>query len=151
MPVRQLFHHIGEAYETKKMDFSNVTLANNNANLKIRFRFNGVSMFEDAGKKVFLNSIAIEGVDTALSNDDFNSTVKNLNIYPNPVTNQLQVFAGQIIENVRIFNIFGQLVYSSKAINSESLTVNMSDFSSGLYLVQVSSGNSSSTKKIIKK
>jgi hypothetical protein len=140
---------ISADYALKTFDLTNVTLANNNASLRLRLRFNGFDMSADDGKKVFINNIALEGVDTPLSVEE-ETFIKGLKVFPNPTDDFLKVQAGQMMEQVSLYNIFGQEVYSKRA-NTENLTIDMSNLSSGMYLLRIFTGNSSTSKKIIKK
>jgi len=70
-------------------------------------------------------------------------------VYPNPVTNQLTIqIAGQASNNgVKIFDMVGRIVYSG-FISQNKTIVSTSDFSSGVYFVQVLSANGD--KEIVK-
>lgn len=72
-----------------------------------------------------------------------------LNLYPNPVANNLYLSSSdQKIENVAIYNLTGALV---KTISNEVKSIDVSDLTSGNYLVKVTTDNGSFTQKIIKK
>jgi hypothetical protein len=135
-------------YQKKEIDFSNVSLADNNPSFKVRIRFNGANMFADEGKAVLLNNIAVEGIETALSTETFD-TIQDLKVFPNPTNNQIKIQASQVVDSVSIYNIFGKLVYKD-AVNSSNLLIDMSTLSSGVYLLKVSSDNKIVNRKIIK-
>lgn len=86
-------------------------------------------------------------VDTALSNNDF--TNSNLNYYPNPVKNVLNLSDSKAISEVKIFNLLGQEVIS-KIVNSNEVTIDMSSLSSGNYIAKVTSGDDIKVLKIVK-
>lgn len=137
------------AFDLKEFDFTNVALANNNANFKVRIRFDGTNMTADEGKRVMLNNIAINGIDTAvLSADDF--VLNRLSVYPNPTTDNLKIVSEKPINQVAIYNLFGQLLFTKK-YDSANVTIDLSQYARGMYLVKISSENSSIIKKIIKK
>ncbi|UAM97301.1 lamin tail domain-containing protein [Polaribacter litorisediminis] len=136
-------------YEKKEIDFSNVALANNNPNFKVRIRFGGANMTADDGKVVLLNNIAVEGIETALSTETFDA-MQDLKVFPNPTNDQIKIHASQVIDAVSIYNVFGKLVYRD-ATDSSNLLIDMSTFSSGVYLVKISSNNKTMNRKIIKK
>lgn len=140
---------ISEDYEIKEIDFTNVSTANNNANFKVRIRFNGHNMLAEEGDKVYLNNIAIEGVETTLFTEKFYK-VKGLNVYPNPTKSVLKITANQVFNQVFIYNFFGQLVYE-KSLNKNNLIVDIGNLSNGVYLLKVFSKNATTTEKIIKK
>lgn len=78
------------------------------------------------------------------------SAKSSLVLYPNPVTNELNlaVSNSEIVENVTIYNLTGQLV---KSLKGDIKTVDMSDLSSGNYFVKVQTNQGVMNKKIIKK
>ena len=75
--------------------------------------------------------------------------LKGLTYAPNPVTTNLKIKSNEILDDVSVYNLLGQLVNQTKVLNSE-LQVDLSSLKSGNYFVKVSSGLSSSTFKIIK-
>lgn len=83
----------------------------------------------------------------SLSNAQFE--LKGLTYAPNPVATNLNIKCNEIIDEVKVYNLLGQLVNETKAQNSE-LQLDLSSLKSGNYFVKVSSGSSSSTFKIIK-
>ncbi|PQJ76307.1 hypothetical protein BTO16_10320 [Polaribacter glomeratus] len=140
---------ISDAYAIKEFDFSNVTIADNNANFKVRIRFNGTNMTIEDNKQVFINNIAVEGVDTTLSSDSF-TQLQNLKVYPNPTSGDVKIQSNQIIDKVLIYNVFGKLVYKDSPKFS-NIQLSMENLSSGVYVLKVFSNNATITKKIIKK
>lgn len=74
----------------------------------------------------------------------------SLNYFPNPVTNVLNISSEQIIENIEVYNVSGQLV-ETKAINALQFQTDFSTFSVGTYFVKVTSGKAVKTFRIIKK
>ena len=71
---------------------------------------------------------------------------KDLEIYPNPFTNNLFIKPSEQIENYELLNSFGQIVWTGKHINNQ-------DFSflpDGLYILKIRNGNSTQTTKLIK-
>ncbi|WP_445452553.1 T9SS type A sorting domain-containing protein [Flavobacterium sp. 25HG05S-40] len=84
---------------------------------------------------------------TELGTNDFD--LRNLRLYPNPVTNMLNVEYTNEMSEVLVFNILGQKVLSSNA-NANSIQIDMSQLPSATYLVKVSSENVTKTFKVIK-
>ena len=72
-----------------------------------------------------------------------------LNIYPNPVSDQLTIEIKGNIEkvNLEIFNSLGQNVYTGYLF--EKATIETSNFTSGVYVIKFTSGNTVENKKII--
>lgn len=72
-----------------------------------------------------------------------------LNIFPNPATDNLSIEANEQITEVNIYNIIGVSVYNEQCTNN-NLNVNISEFNSGVYFVKVKTGNGETVKRFIK-
>lgn len=70
--------------------------------------------------------------------------------YPNPVSNKLTILNTNEISQVEIFNLAGALVLKNNS-SSKSVEVNVSQLTTGTYIVKVVSGNEVKTFKMIKK
>jgi hypothetical protein len=73
----------------------------------------------------------------------------NVAIYPNP-TNDVIVVTAPIGSSINLLNINGQVIKTPLAEGSET-TLNVSDLSAGVYLVQVQTAEGIATQKVIKK
>jgi len=74
-----------------------------------------------------------------------------ISVYPNPAKDQISVDLTSLNASdatVKIMNASGFVVYEGKASNSVE-SINTSSYNKGIYMVQVSSGNSVSNKKIV--
>jgi hypothetical protein len=69
-------------------------------------------------------------------------------IFPNPAREQVTIEANGIIDEVLIYNNMGQLVYSGE-VNDDQIMVNTSTFITGMYIVQVKSGDNVEVRKLI--
>jgi len=69
---------------------------------------------------------------------------------PNPTSNNIQLNSQKEIENIKIFNFFGQQVLH-KQINATTNTVNISALKQGMYFMKVTIDEIEGTFKIIKK
>lgn len=139
---------ITETYEIKLFDFSNIDVANNNPNFRIRIRFDGINMFAEEGKEVVLNNLAIEG-ETSLSNGII-VTESVFKVYPNPTDNILNIKTSEPVDQIIFYNMYGQIVkqYAPKGLNFE---INIESFSDGIYLMKVFSNQTERTVKVIKR
>ncbi len=68
---------------------------------------------------------------------------------PNPTKGVLRLKANSTIERIRVYNILGKELMNVKG-ESEEITLNLSNFANGMYLVKAESGESSQTVRIIK-
>jgi len=77
--------------------------------------------------------------------------LSQVKIYPNPIENTLfiQNTLDYQIEKIEIFDVIGKNVYSSEKVNNNS--VDVSNLTSGIYLVKLYSGSAHITQKIVKK
>ena len=136
---------------TEIFDHSNVTgntLQNNTATFTptvsgtYTIGFNVYS--ETDQNSLFIDNIIIQ---EALATGDF--TNNKFTVYPNPVKDNLNIRYNENIDNVAIFNLLGQQVIV-KNINATEGKVDMSNLSTGTYLIKVTSGEKVQTIKVIK-
>lgn len=73
-------------------------------------------------------------------------------VYPNPAVNVLNITNAEniLVNNVSIVDLNGRTVKSVKFDGVSEAQVNISDLSSGMYLVNISSDKGITTKKIVK-
>ena len=76
-----------------------------------------------------------------------NTEMTNVNLYPNPVKNSLNVSSDAVIENTGVYNLAGILV---KQANGNVKTIDMSNLSNGSYLVKINTAQGIIRRKIIK-
>ncbi|MBP1673147.1 MAG: hypothetical protein H6Q25_962 [Bacteroidetes bacterium] len=76
---------------------------------------------------------------------------KNITVRPNPATDNFTVtLAENTPANVQLFNIVGQMVYNQKT-TEESLTVNVNNLTSGIYMLKVTQNGRTYTSKVVVK
>ena len=64
-----------------------------------------------------------------------------VNIFPNPVkSNFIHLESNQVIDNVKIFNSLGKIVYTSSFRNNK-IQINTNNFRTGIYFISVKTGN----------
>ena len=82
--------------------------------------------------------------------DDVKGVIDNINIFPNPVIDQLHItYIAQEITSLVIVDMLGQVVYTT-AINAEK-TIAVGDFHAGTYFIRFTSIDGfSSTRKFVK-
>ena len=84
------------------------------------------------------------GLDAGVTENDF-----AFSIAPNPISDELNVVSDSEINSIVIKGIEGNVVLESKEVG-KSANVNVSTLNSGVYFISLYSGNSVSTRKIIK-
>jgi hypothetical protein len=77
----------------------------------------------------------------------------SLTIFPNPFENQITIsYNAQELVNVTIFDMAGKLIYKNNlSFISQNNTIDVSFFSSGIYLVRLQSKLNTSYTKIVKR
>ncbi len=80
--------------------------------------------------------------------EEFNNDEKLISVYPNPANDYISISNANKVLSINIHDIKGVLV---KSINGESASkqINISDLSSGLYLIKYSTNNCSYIEKLI--
>ena len=84
---------------------------------------------------------------TTLANASF--TKSNINIYPNPSKNVLNISSDLQIGNVTIYNTLGQNVLG-KSLNATTSSIDVSSLSNGVYIVTAQIGNELVRRQFIK-
>jgi bacillolysin len=96
---------------------------------------------------VNIGAITLTGIvsQDTLSNE---ANIFDFDMYPNPVDNLLQInMLDNRKVNYSIYNVMGQKLKSNSLIDSQ---INVSDLSSGIYILEVNDGQKSIIKKFIK-
>lgn len=96
---------------------------------------------------VNIDDLVIEGL---LSNQEF--SLNNISIYPNPSTGLFTISnADKIIEKLEIYDISGKIILTKNNFSIQNETsFDISNASTGIYFVKITSDNQTSIKKIIK-
>ena len=89
-----------------------------------------------------LNIDNVSVTSSTMSNEDF--TLDNIEYTFNQDTNILRITSTEVLSNIQIYNMLGQEVLNNK-LNQTSESVDLSDFSSAVYIVNIE-GNNSRTK-----
>jgi hypothetical protein len=71
-------------------------------------------------------------------------------IYPNPADREFGVSGSEFGERIEIYNAFGKKVFSQQMKNFKQQTFDVSNFSSGIYMVKIVSPNRISYAKLVK-
>ena len=109
----------------------------------ITARNNGLTSFSDF-------AIGIASSEISLSKPEFQK--QQLTIYPNPASEQVNLSFKTILYNVnvKIISTTGQTVYEKSNLSGDNLSLNVSDLTKGVYIIQISDGNSVTNSKFIK-
>ncbi len=112
------------------------------------FAFNHISATPQATAMSFaLDTFAISSV---LGNEQFK--IDKLAIYPNPTTSLLNVNTNgsETISSVQIVDLNGRQVIAKSFSNVSEAQINVNELSTGMYLINITSGDRTVTKKFLK-
>jgi hypothetical protein len=79
-------------------------------------------------------------------------SAKDINTYPNPVTNSLTIQSLHSVNSVKIFSAAGELklTYQSENADSKRVEINTSSLNNGIYLIKVETDAGIIVKKMVK-
>lgn len=100
--------------------------------------------FEAFEKTVF-------GIDLTMSNQDF--IMKNVSLYPNPARNQVTIGIQNGVSlptSIEVLNTIGQSIVNKNINQTSDLTLDVSEFSSGIYFVKMNIDSQSIVLRFVK-
>ena len=112
------------------------------------FAFNHISATPQAtAMSLALDTFAISSV---LGNEQFK--VDKLAVYPNPTSSLLNINTNNsdTISAVQILDLNGRQVYNKSFSNVADAQINVNDLSTGLYLINITTGDKTITRKFMK-
>jgi hypothetical protein len=81
-----------------------------------------------------------------------NNAFNELNIYPNPINNEVQVSGTENIVKIQVVNLMGKVVFEKDTSGLQTETIDLSFLNSGIHFLNIYDRlGSVETKKIIKK
>lgn len=95
-----------------------------------------------------VGSQAMINVNVVSSTEINEKAVGQWSVYPNPANNFLMVESGAAINDIELFDLVGRSVKRQRT--GKNSQIDISDLSSGLYLVQIRSGKVIYCKKVLK-
>ncbi len=95
---------------------------------------------------VFIDNVYFSNV--ALGVSSFETS--NVKMYPNPTSSVFTIEANEVVESVSLYNVLGQEVLT-KNPNSNSVTIDIANLQTGVYVVKTMIGGVSATSRIVKK
>lgn len=104
----------------------------------------GVTTYQFKTKKLY--TLCVRGGNLATGIKENYSSQNNLLIYPNPSVGTINIVNENSIGELRITNLFGQIIFQSQP-NSKSISVKIN--SAGTYYATIISGKQTVTKRVI--
>ena len=106
-----------------------------------------VVFLQDNDTKEILQATKIEDLGYYVGIDDPVSATAT-SIFPNPATDVVNVVTGSNLQQVRIMNNNGQLVFN-QFVDGQSLQINTSDFQTGVYFMEIRTTEGMITEKLV--
>ena len=95
----------------------------------------------------FIDKVKVVATDTITS---VNENYLETNIYPNPTDNILTINAEEEIQNISIYNILS-VKMMEMVINNKEAVIDLTNFESGMYFIEIIGKDEKSIKTFIKK
>ncbi|MFO7978945.1 MAG: T9SS type A sorting domain-containing protein [Bacteroidales bacterium] len=70
-----------------------------------------------------------------------------VNLFPNPARDQMNIVSDQMISEIRVFDMLGQVVFTAQP-ESQQMVMNVSNLKAGVYLVQINTPKGTTTHRI---
>ena len=116
----------------------------NNIRLRWRGHNNGTDILTYSW---FIDKVKVVATDTITS---VNENYLEANIYPNPADNILTINAEEEIQNISIYNILS-VKMMEMVINNKEAVIDLTNFESGMYFIEIIGKDEKSIKTFIKK
>ncbi|MFL0114594.1 T9SS type A sorting domain-containing protein [Tenacibaculum maritimum] len=128
-------------------DFENQTIyfsvPENSTSLKIKVTFRNSSVSEN----FILDDVRVFGIPSTLNVAE--NTLASFSMHPNPSQHTVKLEGKEQFERIEIYTISGSLIYSESNISKNNHIINISNFSTGVYLVKTTTHNAhQSTQKL---
>lgn len=115
-----------------------------NATVELDSSFQDVGpYYEDNGFVIGLNWLGFTGLED-------NKTDHSMIIYPNPTADYVNFKSSENMEQIIIMDLSGKIVMNKTSLESKSVSIDISNLASGIYLASIVTNGQTITKKIIK-
>tara|TARA_R110002074_G_scaffold104295_1_gene225213 strand:- start:48566 stop:50167 length:1602 start_codon:yes stop_codon:yes gene_type:complete len=102
-----------------------------------------VNIVDDCLSEPFAVTITL----IVLNNGDFD--LDRLTIYPNPISDYVNIEFSEVLKSVTIYNLLGQIVLTQK-VDTDSVSINLSKLASAVYIVKIVSESGENSVRILK-
>lgn len=117
------------------------------SNVQVGDIISGVAdIYFDFNPPIITNTVNTEIVEPLGIDEVSTETVK---LYPNPAKNTIQITSNQVIDNILIIDSNGREL-KAIVISDTEYSFDVSDYSNGIYFIEIQSGHSKATKKFVK-
>ena len=135
-----------DTIDTGGMKFAHLFSGNNTHNVSVTESF---KIWGSKKTSVVYNQTTSFSLGVCASLDE--SALKGLNIYPNPVANELNVsFNASSAATIELVNVAGQVIETKNTSEFANVTFNTAELNAGVYFVNIKVAEGTFTQKIIK-
>lgn len=103
--------------------------------------------FQCVSEDAFIFMLDDVSIDFIVSTPELEDNIE-FTVYPNPVTDQMNITSGVEMTQVDIFNQLGQKVYS-QVVKDKNLNLNTTGFNAGVYYIKITTENGIATEKVM--
>jgi hypothetical protein len=139
---------VANGWQVMEFNFNNQVTGT--AAFNAAFAYNKASIFFNfgtagSGQTYYFDDMRFGAA--ALGVNSFNAS--NIRMYPNPTSSVFTIEANDVIENVTLYNVLGQQVLA-KTSNGNSVTLDVANLQTGVYVVKTMIGGVASTSRLVK-
>ena len=132
----------GDVYNAPFINFTtnNITAPEGQYILAIGEEATGTSNWYYCGGLTYSNPVLIDVVNTGFALAVNNVSTQTIKVYPNPASDNITIDAGELRGdyNLKIFNTVGQAITESNGVlNGQTLNADVSDYATGMYVIQL--------------
>lgn len=117
-------------------------------NLQVLYTLGEVHVQESSAESIQLSEGFINPLgDGTTLNTNHVVLSEHIKVYPNPVSETINIISDETIDRIELFSVLGKLEYT--ADNKNQVTVD--ELSTGMYLLKITIGDKQVTKRIVVK
>jgi hypothetical protein len=139
---------VANGWQTMEFNFNNQ--ATGTAAFNAAFPFNKASIFFNFGVAGSGQTYYFDDMKFGAALGVASFEASKIKMYPNPTSSVFTIEAKDIVESISLYNVLGQEVLS-KNPNSNSVTLDITNLQTGVYVVKTMIGGVSTTSRIVKK
>ena len=95
------------------------------------YHYHSIAVYEDIHLEVHLGTTGV----------DVTAFPENIRVFPNPATTNVLIESDHIVSLIQVINLYGQILKEYMP-NLETYRINTGDFSNGMYMIRITSGQS---------
>jgi len=150
----------GEFQRTLSNSSQKLVLADGMGNIVDTVEYDDASPWPDAdGNGMYLmltdtaldNSLATSwaAVSDATLNTDTTTEAAQIILYPNPVSNILNIRAEESVDAYEVYNIYGKLLQHANSAG-QKIQIDLGTYATGVYFIKLKTASGVATKKVVK-